>query len=293
MGQLVALLENSIKTKEGQILEGNAPTPYCIGIEPPVGSDSRSQVFPNLMGMNAVLRLYSSIHEVHLLKQRNQTSPYRIDNPKEVALAFGDSANATYQAMTGALSEFYIFTSGTTQTMNQTIRRSDLHSLFLGALFNGIKHVNQDVMKKIDALLTSFVTAVKDFAIDSTQPQPSIDHCIIINYMRENHLTGSEGEAVLEATTRLIYIKITTDSWKQAVHKPAGFLHRNDKFNFVMEYTVSDRQLNIAKYLQAKPRWEKVMEPIASEGSQKFHEIISQQGIEGLGREMSSLFKYA
>lgn len=289
MDVLVALVEGSILEPEVLIKRGDAPVPKFIGIGPPEERNDEHQAFSALMGMLTMIRLFAAINQVSARQRSNRIKGYSIDNPKEIGLAFAEGADATLHALTeGLLSTFYSFESGQTQTANQSLKRAEIHSFVLTRIFGGIPQVDEETLENLDGVLTAFVNQVKPYKVAKSLDQPTMNHCVLINYVKTTDLTGSGEALVLEPYTRMVFLKVKADEWGHALQKP-GFLKRNEKVNFSMEFVITEMKLDEGKYRAAKPQWEKVVQLIANE-KEELKEIVDKDGIEGFGRKTSVLF---
>lgn len=285
---LVSIIEDSITTPSEVIKKGRVPVPIFIGLEPSSDDQSQSESFAHLMEMSAMVRLFAGLSEVQKRQASDMNEAISITNPKEIGLAFAHAAEATSAAVTeGTLASFYTMEAGTTQNIDTTISRADLHKAVLNSIFGGLPDNSPGLLKSMDSILTDFVHDIKSFHIQQSPDQPDVEQCILINYVKTTDLTGDNSSSVIEPYTRMAFIKVKTDCWNNALHKP-GLLGRNSKIAFDMSCVVTDMKMNEAKFNASKAKFLDVFLFIGGQ-AESVKEIIQNGGLEGFGRRTSIL----
>jgi hypothetical protein len=287
MDSLVYELQKAIEQPEEVVDAGYAPVPYFFAFQPSSKYADQRQAFNGLLGMNAITRMFAAINIVTARKAQEQNNGYSITKPAEYISSFNEGTEATIKALTvGPLSTFYDGSSGgSTQTEDQSLKRSDIHNFVLTRIFGGLSQISKNQMKDLDKLLTDLVSMLKPYKAGSATDQSLLKHVVLINYIKATDITGNGSVFVIEPYTRMVALTIKAQEWTTALQKP-GFLKKNEKIKFSMTTTISDLKLDEAKYRANKARYEQAMKLTVGD-QPDLKKIIDEGGIEAYGHKTS------
>lgn len=290
MDSLVHELEEAISDPETIVKDGHAPVPFFFAFEPAAEHPRQQQAFAALLGMSAVIRMFAGLNIISARKAREHSAPYFINKPKEYVTAFAEKTDAVVKTLTqGPLTSLYSsMDGGSTQTEHQSLKRADLHDFVLPRIFGGLSQVSEDDMQQLDDQLTEFVRLLKPLKVQPAADQPTLDHVILLNYIRVTDLTGSGDALIVEPYTRMVNLSIKAEDWSHALQKP-GYLKRNEKINFSMTTTTTEYKLDEARYRASKAKWEQALQIMVSENAD-LKGIIDHAGIEAFGRKTCTVF---
>ena len=251
------------------VKQGGAPMPPNIGIVPPSSDADIAKNYNYLIQMSSLSALYTGIWNVQALKKRGRTEPYNISDSKEAAQAFADLADSGFQAMVGPLASFYNLSNAVVNTYQKSMRKTEVHLEFLTNLFKPYNLVS-NALTQLDGILTTFVDALRDVKIESSGQKSTVNQTIRINQIVRTNVTGDDANPywIYVPKTRIVYLKIDNETWKLAVGKSGS----DEGFNFKMETTVIDGELNVEKYLKSKEKLDKVFEYVTGLNLQAYGE---------------------
>lgn len=280
-------LRKDVTEPNASVEDGIAPAPFMIGLEPSAKYPDQRDAFTQLLGMAGITRMFAALNIVSARRARKQTEPYSLNKPEEYVSAFNEGTDAAIKALTvGPLAGFYDATlGGTTQTEEILVKRSELHDFVLRRIFSGLVSVGKTQMDELDNILTDFVASLKSYKCTPTADQPTLNHVILINYIRATDISGGGNVFVIDPYTRMVSLSIKADEWAVALRKP-GILKRNEKIKFGMTTTITELKLDKAKYVANKDRYEQALQVMIG-NQDDLKKITNKGGVEAFGRETS------
>lgn len=271
LADIVSQLNAATGGPEAEVKDGRVPLPQNVGILPPFDEASAVQNYGHLVEISSLAALYTAIYNANVRTKRGHPEPYNITIASEAAQAFADIANASYQAMTQPLAGFYSVSSATQSTFTQNISKTNIHLEFLTELFKGYS-LTKPALMQLDGILTKFVASLKTISVETQSSSNTIDHTLRINQVLRLNISGDEANPiwVFQPRTRLIYMHIDASSYKWASNKVD---HQSSEFN--MRYVVVDCDLNVNKYLAAKPKLDTIFQTLTGMNLREYGEKIS------------------
>lgn len=272
--QLVNILQGSDKGAQAQVNDGKAPMPVSINvIDSSFTKEEQLNSYTYLVEMTSLTSLWIGIYLVQLDAKRGRTEPFRITNKKEAPQAFADIADAAYQAMLHPLSGYYNITVGSSQHYEQTLSVSEIHVTFLQVVFGSFK-LGKTVLDELEGVLNQFMSAIGKIEVETSD---KISHTVRLNQVIKLNISGSDDEPtwVYQPVTKLIYLSVDSESYRQATSKWWGTASE-EKFKFSFDYVIVEAILNPVKYLEDRPKLNKAFEFVTQKNLKDFGEDVTQ-----------------
>jgi hypothetical protein len=320
MDDLALALKDAATDADDVIKSGRPPAPFLVGFEPSEELTKGHSKFQSLVGVSALIRMFSAMNTVAMRKSRGEDgTPPSLGDPAKFICALNDMAEATVKALTaGPLVGIYRQTgNGSTQTEEQLLKRSDLHGFVLPRIFGGIRSITKTHMEELDKVLTTFVSSIRPFKVtipsvdasdvkddeslltDSTTVKTATiaatDHLIkfvvLIHHVRTTDITGDGTIVVCEPMTRMVNLNIRAKDWPIALHKPSklDLFRKNEKVAFKMTTTILDFKLDEQKFIAAKSKFEIALKMMVGKDP-TLAKIVEQDGLAGYGRQTCTIF---
>jgi hypothetical protein len=273
LDDLMAILSGDTQPPAEQVKDGKVPSVPVIAVVPEAGymkGDVQAN-YASLLDSQSLCQLYAGIIQ---LKDRPQG--WNISQDGQAAQAFSDQANYAWQAMTGPLAGFFVFSQGDTVNYHQTLQKSDVHNGFLGTIFGGFGF-SQATMKELDDLLTGFTTSLGSVPMGDGGSK-TIDHVIRLNLVPQINVSGDDAnpDYIYQPTTTVIYLKIDTRSYRQVVGGGKNS-SLQEKIDFNMTYTIFKFQLNVRLFEKSRPKFDKVFELLTGNNMNSFTQHLVKQ----------------
>ncbi|KAK0732173.1 hypothetical protein B0H67DRAFT_640472 [Lasiosphaeris hirsuta] len=256
------------------------PMPQDVAIMPAKGADSplsdEAHVtkaladFEHLRDITSVADLFIAMANIAKRAKRGHPEEYRLSVPAEAAQAFADMADSAYSVMLGPpLAGMFSFVSGTQNTFKRNMSKTELHLGFLAELFSGFSLT--DVAKKqLDGILTNFIKSLGDVSVSTEETKNTVDQTIRVHQTVATNISGNSEHPIwiYQPRTRIIYMHVDASSWKWATNKA-----NHEKSTFNMQYVVVDIDLNVNRWLSAKPQLEAIFKQITSQTFKQYGKI--------------------
>ena len=271
MADLMAQLSAASGGSSQEVHSGYAPLPQNVGILPATDDKSAVESYGYLVEMSSLAALYTSIYSANIRSQRGHPELYNITVAAEATQEFADLANASYQVMTLPLAGFYTLSAATQYTFNQKMSKTEVHLEFLGEIFKDF-NLTDVAMKQLDGVLTKLVASLKTITVSTESSSNTVDQTLRINQVMRINIAGSKEHPiwVYQPRTRLVYMHIDASSYKWATNKAD---HQSSTFS--MRYVVVDGDLNVNKYLAAKPQLDQIFQKISGQNLAEFGKMVN------------------
>ena len=276
--ELVNMMMVATKPPAEQTAAGYAPAPTVVSLKPEdkylVGN--RLANWTKNRGMLSLAQLYSGILDIQNRQERGHPDPYKVSVESEAMQAYADQADSAYNAMTGPLAGFYIFSEGSLQTLKKTFDRTQFHLGFVGELFKGFD-LSDGTVKALDTVLTNFASSVGQYKFDALSEGKTINRVLKINTVPAENMSGNDDapDNAYAAVTTLVYMKITAKAWKAAMSKWQGG-GEVEHIEFEMYWSATKCTLNTDWYDTMKPKFDKIME------------FVTQKNLEAFGADLDT-----
>jgi hypothetical protein len=262
--QLTALLMGSTDSPDQQVKDGQIPQPPVISVPPGYSDADAINSYASVQDAQSMCQLYASMLFVSAGKI------YDITQTGDAQMGFAAQAKYAYNAMMGPMAGFYIFSSGTTSTYDNTMNKSDVHGNFLGEIF-GPYGFDAATTKSLDDMLTNFTQAIPGLTAGS--PGQTIDHCLRFSLCPRKDIAGDGSKIVFQPTTYIVYMKIDADSYSQSVSKHNSV----DKVHFKMQYTVVKCELNVKAYEAKRDKFDKIFNMVTKKNLREFSQLLNKE----------------
>ena len=276
-----ALSEALAAAMEGpaaEVKKGRAPMPTDVAILPEKTNDNplsdeaherkAREDFDHLRDITSIADLFIAMSNLNKRNKRGHPEEYRITDPKEAAQAFADMADSAYSVMVGPMAGMYSFVGGTQHTFSRRMSKTEVHLQFLQEIFKGFS-LTDVATKQLDGILTNFIKSLGDVTVSSEKTNNSVDQTIRVHQtIAMNIAGGSKPLWVYQPRTRIVYMHVDGSSWKWATNKAN---HEESTFN--MTYVVVDLDLNVNKWLSAKPQLEAIFKQVTSNTFKQYGKI--------------------
>ncbi|KAK1760126.1 hypothetical protein QBC47DRAFT_366440 [Echria macrotheca] len=228
------------------------------------------EMFGHLRDITGIADLFIAMSNAAKREKRGHPDEYRITVPAEAAQAFADMADSTYNVMLGMpLAGMFSFGSGMQHTFSRRFSKTELHLGFISELFADFSLT--DVAKKqLDGILKNFIKSLGDVTIQSEKTGSTVDQTIRVHQAMATNISGSLEHPIYEylPRTRIIYMHIDASTWKWATNKAN---HEESTFN--MQYVVVDIDLNVNRWLAAKPQLEAIFQEVTSQTFKQYGKV--------------------
>ncbi|KAF7672880.1 hypothetical protein GT037_008831 [Alternaria burnsii] len=299
MDDLALQLKDAV-TSCGEVAKaGRPPVAFFFGFRPSVKQDdSVRQNFDSLIGVSSLARMFSAMNIITARKARDQGgSSDSVRDPSHFVTMINEEADAVVKAITsGPLASMYQqHNSGSTQTEEQLLKRSELHDFVLPRIFGGLRAIGKDHMKDLDDVLTRFTSTLRSFKADKTGSSDGSDQqlkfAVLIHYVNTTDVTGDGTVIICDPMTRLVSISVRVQDWAHALDKPSkvDLRRRNEKVPFKMTTTTLELRLNQNNYLAAKPKFEQALKLMVDKDAELM-KIVENGGLLGYGHETCNIF---
>jgi len=280
LSELWDRLSTAAEGPEAEVKKERVPMPQDVAVMPeksdenPLSDDAHVRKaledFGHLRDITAVADLYIAMSNMNKRIKRGHPEEYRITNAVEAAQAFADMADSAYNVMLGPpLAGLYSFVSGTQTTFSRSMSKTELHLGFLAEIFKGFS-LTDVATKQLDGILTNFIKALGDVSVSTERTSNTVDQTIRIHQTIAMNITGSAERPiwVYQPRTRIVYMHIDGSTWKWATNKAN---HQESTFN--MRYVVVDTDLNVNKWLAAKPQLEAIFKQVTGNTFKQYGKI--------------------
>ncbi|KAK2751289.1 hypothetical protein CKAH01_06475 [Colletotrichum kahawae] len=268
------------KGPAAEVQAGRAPMPQDVAVMPEKSADNptpdEAQVrkaledFGHLRDITAIADLFIAMSNAAKRTKRGHPEEYRITDPAEAAQAFADMADSAYNVMLGPpLTGMYSFVSGTQTTFSQRMSKTELHLSFLSEIFKGFS-LTDVAQKQLDGILNNFIKSLGDVSVSTEKTNNTVDQTVRVHQTIATNITGSADHPIwiYQPRTRLIYMHVDASTWKWATNKAS---HEDSTFN--MRYVVADVDLNVNRWLAAKPQLEAIFNKVTGATFQQYGKI--------------------
>ncbi|KAH0183033.1 hypothetical protein KCU99_g9478, partial [Aureobasidium melanogenum] len=212
---LVGVMKDALGGLRNTTEAGHAPLPIIVGLEHKKDIQGQAHAFAALLGVSAMVRLFSAINQIQESKSQ---SPPLLSNPYHAPLALAQQVGDTYRALTaGMLASMFAQKTNTVLTADQTMKRSGLHSYVTKTLFGSIPSASQAVLDSLDDAMTDLIQVLKLFKMNSSATQPTVDFCVISNFVKATDITRTNSAFVYEPMTRVLMLKVNVDNWNHTI----------------------------------------------------------------------------
>ncbi|KAK4198392.1 hypothetical protein QBC40DRAFT_205128, partial [Triangularia verruculosa] len=273
-------MNDAAKGTDAQVENGRAPLPQDVAIVPeksaenPLSDEAHIRKaledFGHLRDITAIADLYIAMANYNKRVKRGHPEPYRITDPVEAAQAFADMADSAYNVMLGPpLSGMFSFVSGTTRTFNRRMSKTEVHLSFLAEIFQGFS-LTDAATKQLDGILTNFIKSLSNISVSTERTKNTVDQTIRVHQTLATNISGSKEHPiwVYQPRTRIVYMHVDASTWKWATNKAN---HEESTFN--MQYVVVDTDLNVNRWLAAKPKLEEIFERVTGNTFKQYGKI--------------------
>ena len=266
--ELKALMDSAAGGPKASVDAGKAPLPVNVAILPEkveAGDMNEDLVkkaivdFGHLGDISSIADLYIAMSNVAKRTARGHPEEYRITDPKEAAQIFADMADSAFNVMLGPpLAGMYSFVSGTTSTFSRRMSKTEVHLSFLAELFKGFS-LTDVAVKQLDGILTNFVKSLTDISVSTDRTNKTVNQTIRLHQTIATNISGSAEKPIwiYQPRTRIVYMRIDNSTWKWSTNKAN---HEESDFN--MQYVVADIDLNVNRWLAAKPQLEAIFQKV-------------------------------
>ncbi|KAL8387057.1 hypothetical protein RB595_010189 [Gaeumannomyces hyphopodioides] len=283
IAELFGQLSVAMQGPTESVGKGKAPTPQDVAVLPEkkAGTDPAShgakvakalEDLQNLKDITSIADLFIAMAKISKRTKRGHPEPYSITVPKEAAQEFADMADCAYNVMMGPpLSGMYSFSGLFATQFSRSMSKTELHLGFLAELFKGFSLT--DVAKKqLDGILENFVKSLGDIKVETESTNHTVDQTIRIHQTVATEITGSTDPKhqiwIYQPRTRLIYMHVDASTWRWATNKAS---HEGNTFN--VNYAVVDCDLNVNKWITAKPALEAIFKKIMGATFKQYSEL--------------------
>lgn len=282
-GSVAELWDQLSAAAEGpaaEVEKGRVPMPQDVAIMPEKSADNPTpddvqvrkalEDFGHLRDITAIADLYIAMSNINKRTKRGHPEEYRITDAVEAAQAFADMADSAYNVMLGPpLAGMYSFAGGTQTTFSRRMSKTELHLGFLAEIFKGFSLT--DVAKKqLDGILENFIKSLGDVSVSTEKTNNTVDQTIRVHQTLATNIAGSTDHPIwtYQPRTRLIYMHVDGSTWKWATNKAN---HEESTFN--MRYVVVDIDLNVNRWLAAKPQLEAIFKQVTGATFKQYGKI--------------------
>jgi hypothetical protein len=264
--QLAALMMGDTEPPADQVAKGQVPKAPPIAILPGYNNVDVQTNYGTLMDATSMCQLYANLMQV-------QQKPEGFNITSEAGSAFNFQAKVGFDAMMGPMAGYYIFSSGSSQTYNNTIPRSDVHSALLGKIFDGFGF-DKATHDSLDIQLTNFVAGLANIRSDNS-PNNTFDFFLRLNLVPKRNVSGDDSDPVFiyQPTTYLVYMKMDANSFRQSTGKNSGV----DKVTMKFTLTVTKCELNARKFEQNRAKFDKMFELVTGRNLKVYSELLNKQ----------------
>lgn len=282
-GSLSELWDQMSTAAEGpaaEVKKGRVPMPQDVAIMPEKSGDNpltdeaharkALEDFGHLRDITSIADLYIAMSNVAKRTKRGHPEEYRITDAAEAAQAFADMADSAYNVMLGPpLAGMYSFVSGTQTTFSRRMSKTELHLGFLAEIFKGFS-LTDVATKQLDGILTNFIKSMGDVSVSTEKTNNTVDQTIRIHQTLAMNITGSAEHPiwVYQPRTRIVYMHVDGSTWKWATNKAN---HEESTFN--MRYVVVDTDLNVNRWLAAKPQLDAIFKQVTGTTFKQYGKI--------------------
>ena len=175
--------------------------------------------------------------------------------------------------MTGPLAGFFSFNEGTVQQYRKKgLDRSQVHEGFLGKIFEGYGF-DDDVKKKLDGLLTGYVNAIS--SVTTGDNADTLDFVLRLNLVPEKNVSGNSQrpQYVYTPTTSLIYLKVDSKTYQQAVSKNNSV----SKLDFNMTFTTYKCELNTRQFEANRAKFDAIFLSVTDYNLKEYSKLLGKQ----------------
>ena len=268
------------------VKQGNAPLPQNVGIIPPSKDKNTTRDITKhynyLVQVSSLSALFTGTWNIQTFKKRGREEPYNISIKSEAVQAFADLADSGFQAMIGPLASYYNISNAVVSIFKKQMRKTEVHLEFLRAIFKPY-NLLEDALARLDGVLTTLVDALHDIQIETSKEVSSVNQTLRINQLKRMNVTGDRRNPVwvYVPTTRVVYMKINAETWKGAVGRKGS----DEGFEFKMEVTVIDGELNVEKYERSKEKLDEVFTYVTGINLQAFGDKTDPKPVESQEEE--------
>ena len=270
--ELLNMMKDATKPPAVQAAAGNVPTSTVVSLKPDTNylKGDRLTNWNANQGMLSLAQLWSGFLDMENRQKRGHPEPYKITVDSEALQAYADQADSAYNAMTGPLAGFYIFSEGALQTFRKRLDRAEFHVGFLEQIFKGFD-LSDGALKGLDTILTNFASGVGQYRLDQNSEGKTINRVLKINTVPAVNISGDESDPqyVYPAITTLIYMRITAKAWKMAMSKWQGG-GEVEHIDFEMNWTATKCTLNTDLYNTAKPKFDRIIDFVTGKNLEAF-----------------------
>ena len=282
-GSVSELWEKLSTAAEGpaaEVKKDRVPMPQDVAIMPEKSKDNpladeahvrkALEDFGHLRDISAIADLFIAMSNVTKRIQRGHPEEYRISVAAEAAQAFADMADSAYNVMLGPpLAGMYSFVGGVQTTFSRRMSKTDLHLGFLAEIFKGFS-LTDVATKQLDGILTNFIKSLGDVSVSTEKTNNTVDQTIRVHQTLAINIAGSTDHPIwiYQPRTRIIYMHVDGSTWKWATNKAE---HQESTFN--MRYVVVDTDLNVNKWLAAKPQLEEIFKQVTGSTFKQYGKI--------------------
>lgn len=282
-GSIAELWDRLSTAAEGPAAEtgkDRVPMPQDVAILPAKGANNplsddehvrkALEDFNHLRDITAIADLFIAMSNIAKRTKRGHPEEYRLSVPKEAAQGFADMADSAYSVMLGPpLVGIFSFVGGTQNTFNRAMSKTELHLGFLSELFSGFSLT--DVAKKqLDGILTNFIKSLGDVSVSTEDTKNTVDQTIRVHQTVAINIAGNADHPIwiYQPRTRIVYLHVDASTWKWATNKA-----NHEKSTFNMQYVVADIDLNVNRWLAAKPQLEAIFQQITSQTFKQYGKL--------------------
>ncbi|KAM6522890.1 hypothetical protein FALCPG4_012505 [Fusarium falciforme] len=249
--KLAALMMGDTKPPAEQVANGQVPKPPPVVLLPDYSDASLASNYATLQDANSVIQLYSNLMQV-------QQKPDGFDITKDAPAAFNFQAQTAYNAMSGPLAGFFNFDTGRSQTISNTVNKSDIHNFFIGTVFGNFGF-SPETKKQLDDQLTSFVDALSKIAPGNAA---NIVFSLRLCMVPRTNVTGDTDNPTYIYQPQIFLLRMAFDAntFYQSTSKNSGV----DKINFNFTLTVTKFSLNVRKFEQNRTRFDQMFQLVTN-----------------------------
>ncbi|KAF5667165.1 hypothetical protein FHETE_5868 [Fusarium heterosporum] len=262
--KLTELMMGDTKSPDEQVSSGQVPKPQPIVILPGYDIGAVQSNYETLMDANSMIQLYSNLMQV-------QQKPDGFNITTEAAEAYNFQAKQAYDAMMGPLAGFFIFDTGSSQKINNTVPKDQVHDTFLSAVFDNFGF-DKDTKAQLDGQLTTFTSGLSKIASGNAN---SIDFSLRLGLCPRKNVTADEENPiyVYQPTIFLIRMSFDTNSFYQSTGKKSGV----DMITLNFNLSVTKCALNARKFEQNRPRFDKMFQLITNSNLKAYSDLLNKQ----------------
>lgn len=264
--KLTALMMGDTTPPDTQVANGQVPKPQPIALLPGYDNADVQSNYQTLMDATSMCQLYSNLMQV-------QQKPDGFNITSEAGSAFNFQAKMAFDAMMGPLAGYYIFSTGSNQSYNNTIPKSQVHDNLLGKCFDGFGF-DKATHDLLDTQLTNFVKGIANVS-SQNNPTNTMDFMIRLNLVPKRNVSGDDNDPVFvyQPTTYLIYMKIDAKSFFQATSKNNG----EDRVTFAFNLTTTKCELNTRKFESNRAKFDQMFELVTSTNLRAYSDLLNKQ----------------